>query len=93
MAADERGERGRPHPMLSHEFLEALEVAALLLRHVANDAASRRFSEHGKLTLVDADGAVLAGVVNPVACKVQRAKNEPTMNTLKCAKLISSMMP
>src|SRR6266567_4733523 len=55
----ERRERGRPYTMLAHQFLEALEVPALLLRHLADNAAGRGLAEHGELAFVDADGAVL----------------------------------
>ena len=37
--------------------------------------------------------SVLRCPINPVASSTQRPKNEPTMKTLKWAKLISSMMP
>src|SRR5206468_1277996 len=40
------------------------EVPALLLRHLADDTAGDRLAEHGELSLVDADGAVLARVVD-----------------------------
>jgi len=36
---------------------------------------------------------VLRCPIRPVASSTQRPKNDPTMKTLKWAKLISSMMP
>src|SRR5256885_1003099 len=51
--------------MRPHQFLEAGEVALLLLGHPPDRVAGAAAPQDGELAVIDADGAVLAGMVDP----------------------------
>ena len=60
----ERLQRGRTHAALGDQPLEGLQVAQLLLVHVADRRALGPVAEHRELTFVDPPGAVFAGMVD-----------------------------
>ena len=60
----QRQQRGRAHPPVGDQVREGVEVVLLLRLHVAQDVAFVAVAEHRELALVDALGAVLAGMVD-----------------------------
>ncbi len=60
----DRQQRGRAHPALGDQPGEGVEMDLLLRLHVAQQALPARAAQHGELALVDALGAVFAGMVD-----------------------------
>src|SRR5260370_29116045 len=60
----QRREQRRPHAALDNESVESGKVAFLLLGHAADHRRGGGAAEHRELSLIDAGGAVLAGVVD-----------------------------
>ena len=56
--------RRGPNTTFGHQPFEGGEVALLLLRHVANGRRIGTAAEYGELPLIDAPGAILAGMVD-----------------------------
>ncbi len=60
----QRQQGGRAHAALGDEAGEGVEVHLLLLLHVADRGLVPGAAQHGELALIDALGAILAGVVH-----------------------------
>src|SRR6185437_16582075 len=62
----DRRQRRRPHATVENQLLERIEMALLLLGHVADflRSAVAAAAEHGKLAVIDALGAVFAGMID-----------------------------
>src|SRR6185312_5085881 len=62
----DRRQRRRPHAPVEHQLLERIEMALLLLGHVTDllRRTAAAAAEHRELPVIDALGAVFAGMVD-----------------------------